>query len=120
MAISQTYRKHFVPLESNPEVFTELSHALGLHEQLEFQDVLSLDDPDLLTFLPRPVHALILVFPTPIDYEERLKEEKASKHETDSNDQTNDDVVFFEQTINNALDCMRYCMLFAMAKRGSG
>ncbi|KAH8742427.1 hypothetical protein F5883DRAFT_349407, partial [Diaporthe sp. PMI_573] len=55
------YRKHFLPLESNLDVFNRLIRFLGSSHYLEFQDVVSLDDPNLL---PRPALALILVFPT--------------------------------------------------------
>src|SRR4051812_36559568 len=96
---AQTYRKHFIALESNPEVFTELCHKLGVDESLEFRDVLSLDDADVLGHLPRPAYALILVFPTPIDYEKKLKDEKSDDRTTDSAE-ADDHILFFRQTIN--------------------
>jgi ubiquitin carboxyl-terminal hydrolase L3 len=108
---SQEYSKHFIPLEFNPKVFTELSHKLGLHERLEYQDVLSLDDPDLLALLPRPTYALILVFPTTEAYEKRVSEEDSGL-ETSSNDLGDDNIVFFKQTINNA--CGLYAILHAV------
>lgn len=107
----QTYRKHFIPLESNPDVFTELIHKLGISQSLCFQYVLSLDDPELLGFLPRPVHALILVFPTTKDYERRVNvEDFGAKDYLDGNDE--EEVVFFRQTINNA--CGLYAILHAI------
>ncbi|KAF2822380.1 cysteine proteinase [Ophiobolus disseminans] len=108
---SQVYRKYFVPLESNPEVFTELVHRLGVHESLEFEDVLSLDDPDLLSFLPRPVYALILVFPTAVDYDEKIREDN-SKYEKDDSHEAESTVLYFKQTINNA--CGLYAILHAV------
>ena len=72
------YRKHYIPLESNPEIFTQLIHNLGVSKSLAFVDVLSLEDPDLLAFVPRPVLALILVFPTSPVYEKQKKEEEDS------------------------------------------
>ncbi|CAO2649684.1 Nn.00g009760.m01.CDS01 [Neocucurbitaria sp. VM-36] len=111
MASVQIYRKHFIPLESNPEVFTELIHKLGLSTSLSFQDVLSLDDPELLGFLPRPAHALILVFPTTAAYEERVAKEDAEVVDYQSSG-VGEDVVFFEQTINNA--CGLYAILHAV------
>ena len=59
-----SYKNHYIPLESNPAVFTSLIHTLGVSPALSFQDVYSLDDPDLLACIPRPVLALILVFPS--------------------------------------------------------
>lgn len=104
----QAYNKYFIPLESNPDVFTELAHKLGLSTSLGFQDVLSLDDPELLGFLPRPALALILVFPTTDEYERRVQDEDAKLGEL----QSSGDVVFFKQTINNA--CGLYAILHAV------
>lgn len=105
------YQKHFIPLESNPEVFTDLIHKLGVSESLCFQDVLSLDDPELLGFLPRPVYALILVFPTTADYELRIEEEDAELERYTAAG-SEEDAVFFQQTINNA--CGLYAILHAV------
>jgi ubiquitin carboxyl-terminal hydrolase L3 len=104
---TQFYRKHFIPLESNPEIFTSLIHTLGVSPCLEFQDVFSLDNADLLAFLPRPAHALILVLPTTDAYETRVEKEDSllTPYETG-------DVVFFKQTINNA--CGLYAVLHAV------
>lgn len=55
-------KRSVIPLESNPEVFTQFAHNLGLDESHEFVDIYSLTDPDLLGFVPRPVKALILLF----------------------------------------------------------
>ncbi|KAF2032865.1 ubiquitin carboxyl-terminal hydrolase, family 1 [Setomelanomma holmii] len=108
---SHAYRKHFIPLESNPEVFTELIHQLGVSTTLEFQDVLSLDDPELLAFLPRPAYALILVFPTTPAYKDKVRDEDA-KREPYETTHSDSDVSFFKQTINNA--CGLYAILHAI------
>ena len=47
-------RKHYIPLESDPEIFTSLIHDLGFSEAVAFEDVLTLDDPELIAFVPRP------------------------------------------------------------------
>ena len=108
---NQTYRKHFIPLESNPEIFTELIHQLGVLESLCFQDVMSLDDPDLLAFLPRPAYALILILPTTAAYEKKVVEEDA-RLEQYQDPGGNEQVIFFKQTINNA--CGLYVILHAV------
>jgi ubiquitin carboxyl-terminal hydrolase L3 len=109
-ATSPTYRKHFIPLESNPDIFTELIHKLGISPSLNFQDVFSLD-PELLSFIPRPAHALILVFPTTNEYERRVNvEDFKAKDVLDSDDEN--EIVFFRQTINNA--CGLYAILHAV------
>lgn len=107
MSTAQTYSKHFIPLESNPEVFTELAHKLGLSASLEFEDVFSLDE-ELLALVPRPVLGLILVFPTTEEYEKKVEDEDALLESFQSSEQS-EDVVFFKQTINNA--CGLYAIL---------
>lgn len=52
--MSDCYRKHFFPLESDPAIFTELSHLLGSPASLIFEDVLSLDEAERL---PHPALA---------------------------------------------------------------
>ncbi|KAF2731919.1 ubiquitin C-terminal hydrolase L3 [Polyplosphaeria fusca] len=101
----ETYRKHFIPLESNPDVFTELVHKLGVSPTLAFHDVYSLDDADLLAIVPRPVYALVLVFPTTDSYKKRVAA-------ADDGSSHGSPVVFFEQTINNA--CGLYALLHAI------
>jgi ubiquitin carboxyl-terminal hydrolase L3 len=102
-------RIHFIPLESNPDVFTELIHSLGVSKSLCFQDVLSLDDPDLLAFLPRPALALVLVFPTTVAYRDRVSQIFEAPS---SGTEEEEDVVYFKQTINNA--CGLYALLHAV------
>ncbi|KAF2119532.1 hypothetical protein BDV96DRAFT_567776 [Lophiotrema nucula] len=102
----RVWRKHFIPLESNPEVFTELVHKLGVSETVAFHDVFSLEDPDLLAIVPRPVYALVLVFPTTEKYLKWVAEADDGSAEKDA-------VVFFEQTINNA--CGLYALLHAIS-----
>ncbi|KAK1753576.1 putative ubiquitin carboxyl-terminal hydrolase [Echria macrotheca] len=106
------YQKHFTPIESNPALFTELAHALGLSGALQFHDVLSLDDAELLALIPRPTLALILVFPTPADYYAQLAEKDRGVVEyTGSGDEEN--VIWYKQTINNA--CGLYAILHAVS-----
>ncbi|KAJ5768795.1 Ubiquitin carboxyl-terminal hydrolase [Penicillium odoratum] len=57
--------KTFIPLENNPEVLSHLCRNLGLAPGLTFHDVLS-TSPDLLSWIPRPIHALILLVDKPI------------------------------------------------------
>ncbi|RSH79577.1 ubiquitinyl hydrolase 1 [Saitozyma podzolica] len=62
------------PLESSPEVFTSMARAWGLPERYSFVDVLGLD-PELLSLVPRPVHAIVLLFPDTPDIVKRRTEE---------------------------------------------
>ncbi|OAA67892.1 Peptidase C12, ubiquitin carboxyl-terminal hydrolase 1 [Niveomyces insectorum RCEF 264] len=56
-------RRIFTMLENNPEVMTKLGHNLGLSRELAFYDVYSLDDPELLALVPRPVTAVLAILP---------------------------------------------------------
>lgn len=109
--MAAVYHKHFISLESNPELFTQLMHQLGACPSLTFQDVLSVDEPDLLALIGRPVHALVLTFPTTRLYEEdkRIEEETRKVLPTDT---IPHDVLWFKQTINNA--CGLYGLIHAV------
>jgi ubiquitin carboxyl-terminal hydrolase L3 len=100
--------KHFIPLESNPEGFTQLIHDLGVSANLSFQDVLTLDEPGLF---PRPALALILIFPTSETNETEKAENDAMYHEYTGTEE-DQDVIWFKQTINNA--CGLYAILHAI------
>jgi len=106
------YKKHYIPLESNPELFTELIHRLGVSEVVSFQDVLSINDPELIAFIPRPVLALILVFPTSPAYEEHVAREVTSRSDYEKSGDE-EEVMWFKQTINNA--CGLYGILHAIS-----
>lgn len=108
--------KQFVPLECNPEVFTSLIRSLGVSGALEFHDVYSIDDPDLLSFIPRPVYALLLVFPVSESYEKsRIEDEKdlANDYYSTISGTDKEDAVWMKQTIGNA--CGTYGLLHALA-----
>jgi len=97
-------KKAWIPLESNPEVFTELLHNLGVSESLAFTDVLSLDDRDLLGLVPRPVLGLVFVFPgqeiSPAY--QKAREEQEAGREVYRGSGPEEDVLWFKQTIGNA------------------
>jgi ubiquitin carboxyl-terminal hydrolase L3 len=103
-------QKHYLPLESNPDVFTRLIRNLGV-SSLSFHDVLSLTEPELLDWIPRPVLALVLVLPTTKKYEEDVALEEA-KRNVYTGHGDNEDVVWFRQTIGNA--CGLYAILHAL------
>ena len=91
---------------------TTLVHNLGLSKTLAFHDVYSIDDVDLLAFVPRPAHALLLVFPVNAVYEEGRRKEDGGKeeHEGFGDDEP---VIWFKQTIRNA--CGLIGLLHAVA-----
>ncbi|KAF3051231.1 hypothetical protein E8E11_007998 [Didymella keratinophila] len=87
-----------------------IQRRLGISSSLRFQDVFSLD-PELLSFVPRPVHALILVFPTTEEYERRVRVEDFDVKDVLEGEEDRE-VMFFRQTINNA--CGLYAILHAV------
>ncbi|KAK5732896.1 hypothetical protein LTR17_010169 [Elasticomyces elasticus] len=96
-----TGKKTFIPLENNPEVFTELVHMLGLSLELGFYDIYSLDDPDLLALVPRPVHALIFISPGDV-YHRVRKSDSGSKDLTYDGSGEDEPVIWFKQTIGHS------------------
>ncbi|OKL61566.1 hypothetical protein UA08_03578 [Talaromyces atroroseus] len=93
--------KAFVPLENNPEVMSHLVHQLGLPTTLGFTDVFSIDEPELLAFVPRPANALLLVFPVSKTYEASRVAEDSSLPDY-SGTGPDEPVLWFKQTIRNA------------------
>lgn len=87
--------------ENNPEVMNSLVHKLGLSTNLGFQDVFSIDDPDLLAFVPRPAYALLLIFPVSETYEKFRRQEDGPKEDYDGAG-AGEPVVWYKQTIGNA------------------
>ncbi len=80
---------------------TSLVHKLGLSPALSFHDVFSIEDPELLAFVPRPATALLLVFPVSKSYELfRFKEDKdVEEYEGKGAEEP---VIWYKQTIRNA------------------
>ncbi|KAJ7165106.1 hypothetical protein C8R46DRAFT_952616 [Mycena filopes] len=117
-------RIHFIPLESDPSIFTDLIRNLGVHS-LEFEDVLSLDPSDLVPTgslaLSGPVYALILIFPTTETYEAELKAAKRrarSEGTQYAGHGADEPVIWFDQTIHNA--CGLYAILHAISNLPAG
>lgn len=80
---------------------SHLVHELGLPKSLGFTDVFSIDDADLLAFVPRPAHALLLVFPVSPTYEAHRMEEDTPLTEYTGHGAA-EPVTWFKQTIRNA------------------
>ena len=87
--------------ENNPEVMTSLVHKLGLSPTLAFHDVWSIEDPEMLSFVPRPASALLLVFPVSKNYEIFRMREDAEKEVYEGCGES-EPVIWYKQTIRNA------------------
>ncbi|KAK7676120.1 hypothetical protein QCA50_020933 [Cerrena zonata] len=92
--------KNVIPLESNPEIFNGLSEKLGLSPVLQFQDVYSITEPELLAFLPQPIYALIMLFPITGGNEKYRIEQDQGLADSSHNDFR--EIKWFKQTMGNA------------------
>lgn len=88
----------WVPLESNPEVMTKFLHKLGVPKKWSVVDVYGLD-PELLAIVPKPVLALIMLYPVTIKNDKTEEEDEATK---DSKNDVSDSVYHMKQCISNA------------------
>ncbi|KAJ3412834.1 Ubiquitin carboxyl-terminal hydrolase isozyme L3 [Chytridiales sp. JEL 0842] len=105
-----TSSSQWLPLESNPEVMNEYIKKLGVSTSLAFADVWALDE-EMLQFVPRPVAAVMLLFPVTPKYEEfRKSEEDRLKKEGQI---VSDKLYFTKQTIGNA--CGTIGLIHALA-----
>lgn len=58
-----------LPMESNPETMNKFLHLLGVSERWKMVDVIGLES-DALSWVPRPVLAVVLLFPLSDEYEQ--------------------------------------------------
>ncbi|KAJ3293785.1 Ubiquitin carboxyl-terminal hydrolase isozyme L3 [Rhizoclosmatium sp. JEL0117] len=102
--------QHWLPLESNPDVMNEYLEKLGIpaSNKIAFTDVWGLDQ-DALDFIPRPIKALLLLFPvSACEKGEPIGTQVAP---------SSDGPLFIKQTIGNA--CGTIAILHALANGGS-
>lgn len=88
-----------LPLESNPEVMNKFIHLLGVPEKWNIVDVYGLDS-DALDWIPRPVVALILLFPCSDKFYEHAKQEAEEIKE--KGQIVVDDIFYMKQYVSNA------------------
>lgn len=78
-----------------------LKTKLGLSDELEFYDVYSLDEPELLSHIPRPAHALLVIIPLTKPWDDERKAEDSLEEEY-AGSGPGEPVIWFKQTIGNA------------------
>ncbi|KAI1807631.1 putative ubiquitin carboxyl-terminal hydrolase [Daldinia bambusicola] len=93
--------KTWVVLENNPEVMNQLASELGLSEELSFYDVWSLDEPELMSHIPRPALALLVILPLTPTWKAERETEDAGKEDYQGRG-PGEPVIWFKQTIGNA------------------
>lgn len=96
---------------------TPLAHKLGLSTDFKFYDVYSLTEPSLLSLVPRPVLALLVIFPwTPSWHANRVTED-AEKGPYEGKG-PEEPVVWFKQTIGEACGSigLTHCLLNGPAR----
>ncbi|KAF5445226.1 hypothetical protein F2P56_034292 [Juglans regia] len=88
--------KRWLPLEANPDVMNQFLWGLGLPEdEAECFDVYGLD-PELLEMVPKPVLAVLFLYPITSQSEEERLLQANEKKETSSK------AYFMKQTVGNA------------------
>ncbi|XP_068635186.1 ubiquitin carboxyl-terminal hydrolase 3 [Aristolochia californica] len=93
--------KRWLPLEANPDVMNQFVWGLGLPvDEAEFYDVYGFDD-ELLEMVPKPVLAVIFLFPitTETEAQRQLEEEMTL---TGDKKESAEKVYFMKQTVGNA------------------
>ncbi|GAA5840220.1 hypothetical protein JCM5353_007831 [Sporobolomyces roseus] len=102
------------PLNSNPASFNAWSKSLGLDTSppsgVSFADVFGLDK-DCLSWVQRPVKAVLMLFPITEGYE-KMRKEQDRKVEEEGVEGV-EDILYFKQTIGNA--CGTFALLHTLA-----
>ncbi|KOC67448.1 Ubiquitin carboxyl-terminal hydrolase [Habropoda laboriosa] len=91
----------WVPMESNPEVMTKFLHKLGVAEDWSIVDVYGLE-PDLLALVPKPVVAVILLYPLSKKSDIGLEDEEEKIKGIDTSIPRDSSVYHMKQYIHNA------------------
>ena len=116
----------WVPLEANPDVLNALARKIGVDlegSNFAFQDVFGLDET-LLGFLPRPVLAVILLYPLTPEREAVRVAALAARECDDDYLAEAEGLFYMKQTIGNA--CGTIALLHCLANvcgqgaRGAG
>lgn len=98
-----------------------LAAKLGLSSDLQFYDIYSLTEPSLLSLIPRPVHALLVIIPlTPAWHANRVSED--SSKDADGGYGIGEDsggIVWFKQTIGHACGSigLLHCVINGTARK---
>lgn len=78
-----------------------LKKRLGLSDDLEFYDVYSLNEPELLAHIPRPAYALLVIIPLTKAWDDERKAEDTNQEDYAGYGEK-EPVIWFKQTIGHA------------------
>jgi ubiquitin carboxyl-terminal hydrolase L3 len=102
-------RPIWIPLEASPDVFNSYASSLGFStDSYAFTDIWGLD-PDLLAFVPQPVKAVLLLFPTTEARHAKNKADDAKGElvlSSEVEEVKNGGTLWIPQTIGNACGTM--------------
>lgn len=88
-----------VPLESNPEVMNKFLQKLGVPSKWNIVDVMGLE-PEMLSWVPRPVLSVMLLFPVSDAYEEHKQKEE--NEILSKGQEVTNNIFYMKQNISNA------------------
>ncbi|XP_050555038.1 ubiquitin carboxyl-terminal hydrolase isozyme L3 [Spodoptera frugiperda] len=88
-----------IPLESNPEVMNKFLQKLGVPSQWSIVDVMGLE-PEMLSWVPRPVLSVMLLFPITDAYEEHKQKEESDI--LSKGQEVSSNIFYMKQFISNA------------------
>ncbi|CXI94043.1 ubiquitin carboxyl-terminal hydrolase isozyme L3, putative [Plasmodium berghei] len=100
-----TKKKKWIPIESNPDSLYLYSCKLG-QQKLSFVDIYGFNK-DLLDMIPKPVHAIIFLYPIKDDIDNSI----GSSHINTTNGDIN--IWFIKQTVSNSCGTIALLHLFA-------
>lgn len=99
--MAEKWKKKWVPLESNPDVMNQFIWGLGVAEnEVEFSDVYGFDE-ELLEMVPKPVLAVLFLYP--FTFQAEMEKEAEVHHASKTMNKEQTEIVYFmKQTVSNS------------------
>ncbi|XP_061708670.1 ubiquitin carboxyl-terminal hydrolase isozyme L3 [Cydia pomonella] len=91
--------ENLIPLESNPEVMNKFLQKLGVPSNWSIVDVMGLDS-EMLSWVPRPVLAVMLLFPISEKYEQHKQQEESDI--LSKGQEVSSNIFYMKQNLSNA------------------